>query len=551
VDEVIADLLDEDVSDWFPDVAAVSMGNSLPGPVDHIDVLFSESVREFDAGDVSILGPDGPVMISRVEDVQEPDSYYRSYAYTIHFEQQTTPGEYILHIGPDIVDFPWCIYADDSNPMEAAYEGTFRILPEQVVVVGSILNRFDLEGSSDPLPQWGSHAVSLWEEVGQRDPIPGKPDEGDEPDYVVSVFDEVSGGKYATGTAAFLRDRNGEVILNADPKENDEPRELYVVVYAENEFGAVIDQATITTVPKVADPAWAPLRPWPLPPNVEQQWARTRILGTSPTVSIPEDEPGGYATVEIDLNELFLPFLEWLRLAEQSIAGNFGGGFRGLTPRGWTAMAPVVVGDPYGEDWHDAEHDLLNVVLIPSDIRKDPLSFWQAYAHAIQFAANGYEALPYDPDDAGAIWESDSTVTAYLEGSAASFAAIMMQEPRKLNHYSFSPVVTPRSRYRQEDYLDHNNFWMGFDGYGLQSNREASDIFVDPKRLEFDGVNNNANTGEYVAGAVASMLFELNDVIICLEQWEPHPLTFQSLPDYVESLFEVLTSDHGPTRRGP
>jgi hypothetical protein len=37
------------------------------------------------------------------------------------------------------------------------------------------------------------------------------------------------------------------------------------------------------------------------------------------------------------------------------------------------------------------------------------------------------------------------------------------------------------------------------------------------------------------------MLFELNDVIICLEQWEPHPLTFQSLPDYVESLFEVLT----------
>ena len=134
----------------------------------------------------------------------------------------------------------------------------------------------------------------------------------------------------------------------------------------------------------------------------------------------------------------------------------------------------------------------------------DPLSFWHAYAHAVQSAAHGYRDVPHNAQDAGAIWESNSDATAFVEGVASWFATWVSQQ---VTPPAFQPA--PLSQYRRPKFLEHNDYWMGYDGYGLGNNAATTEARNTPGKLWSDGINDNASTGDNVAGGIATLLWNL------------------------------------------
>lgn len=481
----------------------------VPFPVDQISVVFSETLHQdsLTPERFRLHGPNGPIAVSQVVAAEGGIGWQRC---VIGFPKQTDEGDYVLEFDPSIFDMHFNQLDQDQDGIERSAEDlprvTFRIVPEAVVVRGLVYN---------PLPTislagWKfSYAVSLWEQVGQLDPIPGQPEAGDAADYPVSRFNEQTGTQYtasgyftaASGTYAFRRDLNGRRIENHDPRENDEPRELYVVVTAETPYGAFLSPFSLTTTAHADDPLWVRVRPEPLPEGVSQEWARAEVVARSAVFSLPEGDEGGQVTVEeLPFNEAgtktYAQHLDWLQQAALRLTP-YGAG------RGWTCIRPVL--SLSSEYRHNAEHDVIEVMTGPA--RRDAASFWHAYAHAVQFAVQGYQPLPYDPADAGAIWESRTPETAYLEGVASAVAAWMM-EPG--NGFPAERIVTtPRSWYRSGKYLAQNDFWMGFDGYRFSQNADAADTALTPARLVPDGINNNANTGDTVAGSIATLLWHL------------------------------------------
>ena len=141
---------------------------------------------------------------------------------------------------------------------------------------------------------------------------------------------------------------------------------------------------------------------------------------------------------------------------------------------------------------------------MPSHLLNDPLSFWHAYAHALQSAAHGYHDVPHNAQDAGAIWESNSAATAFVEGVASWFATWVSQQ---VTPPAFQPA--PLSQYRRPKFLEHNDYWMGYDGYGLGSNAATTEARNTPGKLWSDGINDNASTGDNVAGGIATLLWNL------------------------------------------
>ena len=65
------------------------------------------------------------------------------------------------------------------------------------------------------------------------------------------------------------------------------------------------------------------------------------------------------------------------------------------------------------------------------------------------------------------------------------------------------------SQYRRPKFLEHNDYWMGYDGYGLGSNAATTEARNTPGKLWSDGINDNANTGDNVAGGIATLLWNL------------------------------------------
>lgn len=481
----------------------------VPFPVDQISVVFSETLHQdsVEPERFRLHGPNGPVAVSQVVDTGSTGDWQR---YVISFPKQTEEGDYVLEFDPTLRDVHVNPLDQDQDGSEHLPEDlprvTFRIVPEAVVVQGLIYNPLP----TIALPGWKfSYAVSLWEQVGQLDPIPGQPAAGDAADYPVSRYNEQTGTQYTasgyytagSSTYAFRRDLDGRRIENHDPRENDEPRELYVVVTAETPYGAFLSPFSLTTTSHTDDPLWVRVRPEPLPEGVSQEWARAEVVARSAVFSLPEGDDGGQVTVEeLHFNEAgtktYAQYLDWLQQASLRLTP-YGAG------RGWTCIRPIL--SLSSEYRHNAEHDIVEVTTVPA--QRDAASFWHAYAHAVQFAVQGYQPLPYDPADAGAIWESSTPETAYLEGVASAVAAWML-EPG--NSFPGEHVVTtPRSWYRSGRYLAENDFWMGFDGYGLSQNTDAADTTLRPARLVPDGINNNANTGDNAAGGIATLLWHL------------------------------------------
>ena len=322
-----------------------------------------------------------------------------------------------MQIAPEIQDVAQnCLDGDDADAVggeaEDAYQGTFRIVPVQVF--GSA----DISGDLLTTQSTDGFGVALWEQVGALDPVPGVPQAGDEPDYLVSLTNDLTGDRFTwLGSYAFTKDLAGQPIQNQDPQEGNEPRELYVTLLGQHAAGAFIDAATITTVDHSADPMWVALFPDPPPAGKTQQWARLQVVGKSDVKSYPAGETGGPLQIDVRADQLVAyPFrvLSWLSAAANTVEQSLH-----VAPRTPIYLSTVVAA-PYGEDEYDPAH---NMIVMPSHLLNDPLSFWHAYAHALQSAARGYADVPHNPLDAGVIWESNSDATAFTEGVASWFAA--------------------------------------------------------------------------------------------------------------------------------
>ena len=157
------------------------------------------------------------------------------------------------------------------------------------------------------------------------------------------------------------------------------------------------------------------------------------------------------------------------------------------------------------------------------------------YGHAIHYALNEYEPFPYtggkktfygimqesvDPEsvDPGGDLTLHSD-RAFAEGWASFFAAKVIDDffstkkdvngdPAKLpTKYKDVPLDDNRSA----EHLDANNYWTGYDGHGKDYNTQVNDSKEGVADLPFDGINDNANSGDIVMGAVASVFWDLAD----------------------------------------
>lgn len=499
-------IIDAEAATLLPGARALRMGSSLPGPVDLLYLRLNEAIAGSTiAPAVAITDPDGQaVSVLAVDEVRsehenEAGTWEVIEGYRIRFTPQTKEGEYVVRIAAAVTDVAGnALDGDDEDRTggepEDAYQGTFRIVPVQVFGAADL--------GDDVLTTHSTigFGVALWEKVGDLDPVPGIPQAGDAPDYVVSLTNDLTGTRFTWmgETYAFTKDLAGQPIQNQDPQEGGTPRELYVTLLGQNRSGAFIDAATITSDDHSADPLWVPLHPEPLAAGKHQEWARLRVFGKSDVKSYPAGEIGGPLEINIRADQLVAyPFrvLSWLSAAANAVERELD------IPSRTPIYLSTVIAAPYSEDSYEPAH---NMIVVPSHLLNDPLSFWHAYAHALQSAARGYAEVPHNAADAGVIWESNSDATAFAEGVASWLAAWLSEQ---VTPPPYQPA--PLSQFRRLDFLSQNDFWMGFDGYGFAQNADAADTRLSPGRLRSDGVNNNANTGDNVAGGIASLLGQL------------------------------------------
>ncbi len=297
-------IADAEAATLFNGARALRMGASLPGPVEAVYVRLSESIRDDTLlPAVSITGPDGPLTVQAIEEVKSHhddgvSSWESVEGYRIRFAPQATEGEYTVRIAPTVADAPNNrLDGSDEDSQggepEDAYEGTFRIVPVQVF--GAV----DLNSDVLTTPHSGGFGIALWEKVGARDPVPGCPQAGDQPDYVVSLTNDLTGNRYTTLSFvyAFTKDLSGQPIQNQDPREGNGPRELYVTLLGQHATGAFVDPDTITTQDHSGDPLWVALHPLPLSqrptPGMGQDPGRRQIGRTAIF-----DRPDRWATAD-------------------------------------------------------------------------------------------------------------------------------------------------------------------------------------------------------------------------------------------------------------
>ncbi|MCA9191785.1 MAG: hypothetical protein KDB03_08485 [Planctomycetales bacterium] len=93
-----------------PQLQSMAPHSEVRAPLDHIDLSFSEALNlgTFTQVDVQILGPDGSLAISNIQDVG--NNIYR-----VSFAPVTEPGEYSVTVGPFIADLGGTLMDQDQD----------------------------------------------------------------------------------------------------------------------------------------------------------------------------------------------------------------------------------------------------------------------------------------------------------------------------------------------------------------------------------------------------------------------------------------------------
>ncbi|MCY2993192.1 MAG: hypothetical protein NTY19_35705 [Planctomycetota bacterium] len=417
-------------------------------PVSHVRLTFNEPIdaASFTVADVSIQGPAGAIAPTLV--ALSPT------VFDITFANQTGVGSYAILVGPHIQDLSGNEMdqnADGVNGTSAdEYSGEFGILPDTLVVYGTISYGGDsAKGDPAQFQQFGNDAqvtVELWEQKGDLvDDNPGEPGPKD------TAADELV-SKTNERTHTSLTTDDGKFLFLYDIKG--------LLIANLNSDG--IPRQLYLVVYAANDDAFV----------VEEG----RLY--HPKTAVPTRDP---SERRVDMSKTVTDKEFNISAAIQHTARVVKN--LGMTPH---SRIEVLYPDDYCNPKYNPNNACFgnarndDVIHVGTDMAIYPGVIAHEYGHALEYVANGYKTFPHDGGNYGTIEESNYDTTAFAEGWASFIAALVFPEPTVKKHQIDG----------DRQFQPNNHFWMGVDG-------------------KLDGVNDNGNTGDYVLGAVQTILWHL------------------------------------------
>ena len=502
-----------------PHIKSQTPQGLVRGPITEIVLEFDEPINaaDFTQQSITITGPYG----------NENPGFIQKEATKIRIRvaDLLIPGKYRLVVQPHVKDV-------HGNVM-GQYVGTFDILPP-LTISGQVTYVGDLENFFSPARNNGPNvAVQLWDRNGARDPIPGEPVAGDAADTLISRRNELTGSEYTTATGEFVFAYNtaGNPILRLDG--DGVPREYYVVTFAKNRDAFVIKHMTNPGPPAVVvsptatnhdnSPVWSKINPEPVAGHPagwpREQWGLLYHVGTPNETVAPPGANNVVVNVAINTaggqdDEFWLS--EWVHFGANWVRDKIKD-----APRRQIAIINN------HQNAHNAMFDWGDFIEVHPTEFRFPCTVLHEYGHAIHFALNDYSVFPYmriAGERYGIIEEAttEDRLSVTIAEAWASFFAAKVLENVPLPPPHADDIYSNRSLQ-----LETNDFWMGYDAFGFGINdvvnqapfvglRAFSDRVSNlaaglPQRFINDGVNDNANSGDSVMGAVESVLWDLAD----------------------------------------
>ena len=475
----------------------------MPTPVDAIEVTFDEPIDplSFTIADVTVIGPDGPVTPAGVQAISQT-------VFRVDLPAQTIAGEYTFTLGSDIQD----VHAnrmdqdgDGANGTQAdTFTGTFHILEgvegnlaEQALrnaappadtggVANVVLSGQVVYGGT--LASWFANqgvqvTVMLFEQDGMLDGALGESEDPAHPelaDDLVSVINTVTGTGQtdAQGRFIFTTGLDGLPLTNRDADEtaaNPSGKALaqyYVVVVAANSYAFVVDENSVNTTAGTAAKPWrVPLHPWSTAAGENYGdlfYAPTYTcpLSTMADPSSPTATLQYHALPNIVVTDLEFSLMEWIRYGAGKLQSATGEAPRRVisVTYAWTKGKDH---SPNNAQWRADDSIIVgaNAINVPGIILHE-------YGHSLEYSAYNYQNGPYDGGPYGIIQESTAPTTASSEGWASFFAAWTL-DGKGLNVKGASGTLQRLDYNRSGQFLESNNFWMGWDAYGFASQSAA------------------------------------------------------------------------------
>jgi hypothetical protein len=518
-----------------PRVIAQTPDDYLFEATGSLDITFSEPIdpSSLTSEDVTLTGPGGPIAVTGISAVDGT-------TYRIAFDTMPAAGWYQVSVGPDVTDLAGNAMDQDQDGCNGTaadfYAGQVLLAvdPQTNVIIDDpgwmpmMLAKLLADGN-DPVDKiqikgtvgYGGVLgtffsvpqvkVELWEVQGTLDKYPGNPAAGDLRDTQITTLNSLTHTSSLNDKGEYLFDSTlfGSPLMRLDGSGNS--RQFYVVVVAENDFATVYDWGKR----EPSDPHAAGYKQVD-PTGEGPRWAPKAIINSAPW-GTGADKPGANTEVRtLNLtvqSNLFAP-LEWIAWGAGQLQRDFGEPPRGKI----SVVAPVGVSR---NSFYEAGND---VIVLGSDMAKDPAAILHEFGHAVQRSRGGSTT----PQAAyGVIQESTELTSsreevrplvycpevAYYEAWASFVAAYTLRDMDIWGNKGITDTVDlVRSR---PQYLDHNNWWMGYDAYGFTYNADAQDELLNPARLEgrfanpLNGINLDANEGDVIMGAVLSTFWQI------------------------------------------
>jgi hypothetical protein len=523
-----------------PRVIAQTPDDYLFEATGSVDIAFSEPIdpSSLTPDDVTLTGPEGPIAVTGISAVDGT-------TYRIAFDTMPAAGWYQVSVGPDVTDLAGNAMDQDQDGCNGTaadfYAGQVLLAvdPQTNVIIDDpgwvpmMLAKL-LAAGNDPVDKiqikgtvgYGGVLgtffsvpqvkVELWEVQGTLDKYPGNPAAGDVRDTQITTMNSLTHASHLNDKGEYLFDSTlfGSPLLRLDGSGNS--RQFYVVVVAENDFATVYDWAKS----ELSDPH-APGYKQVDATGKGPQWTPKAIV-TSALWGTGADKPGANTevrTINLTVQSDLLAPLEWIAWGAGQLQRDFGEPPRGKT----SVIAPV--GVPKNA-FYDAGND---VIVLGSYTAKDPAAILHEFGHAIQRSRGGVTTrqaaygVIQESTEIRQVPGTDSWVEidppvycpeiAYCEAWASFVAAYTL---RDMDIWGNKGITDTADQVRSlPQYLNYNNWWMGYDAYGFAYNADAKDQLLNPARLEgrfadpLNGINVDANKGDVVMGAVLSTFWQI------------------------------------------
>jgi hypothetical protein len=471
--------------------------------------------------DIAITRPDGTV-VSQSGITIEPET--GDTAFVIHLPELAAEGTYTYRIGPEVTDThgnPMVTGPEPGAPA-GAFVGSFRIVPGAGIVVrGRVTDSSEALGT--PLLRGPRALVQLWRQVGTRDAAL----DFTQDDVLVARTHAGTDGRYVFSTR-----------LDGGPIPAPGPDAYYVVGYSEVP-GLTYGIFLPVPLPIPGFPAPS------LPPNADRAsdrgWRKLVPAGLGADVLDelkdrleergldPDDLDLWFPLVPVFGADLGATFSVTVgATGEGQVPDMVNAGLQflsfGLFDRALQELSRFVPGALPSLSLLDATAARLAMLLPVGEADGTLLGMWDsdltgrlpALIPNLCARSLFYRSVLGDGDtrrlvslwtseeDAATLAECD-TEQAYAAAWGAAFAAFAFRDmPRDFLGANGQQPMLPQV-------IESNDFWMGFDAFGMAA--PERDVYVqwDSLASSFTGVNRDGVPGDFVQGAIASILWDLLD----------------------------------------